>query len=90
MFFVYLLNNPCATSFLLLTSLAMFIRKTKTSSSAKGNHYSYRLVETYRVASKVKQKNLLNLGAHFDLEREYWPDLCQCIQNRLSNQLDLA
>ena len=68
----------------------MFIRKTKTSASAKGNHYSYRLVETYRVASKVKQKTLLNLGAHFDLEREYWPDLCQCIQNRLSNQLDLA
>ena len=68
----------------------MFIRKTKTSSSAKGNHYSDRLVETYRIANKVKQRTLLNLGAHFELEPAYWPDVCQCIQNRLSNQCDFA
>ena len=61
----------------------MFIRRTKTSSSLNASHYTFRLVQTYRVADKVKQKTLLNLGAHFDLDQTLWPELCQCLEGRL-------
>ena len=67
----------------------MYIRKTKTSSSAKGTHFSYRLVQSQRVAGKVKQTTLLNLGAHFDLPAEHWPELCLCIEQQLTPQNSL-
>jgi len=54
----------------------MFIRRTKTRTTANGiSYYSYRLVDTYRVADKVRQRTLLNLGSTFDCPREQWPEL---------------
>ena len=41
----------------------MYICKTKTRTIADGTYYSYRLVETMRMANgKVRQITLLNLG----------------------------
>ena len=52
----------------------MFIRRTQTRSRTSGEPYvTYRLVQTARVGSAVKQTTLLNLGSHFDLPRTEWP-----------------
>ena len=67
----------------------MFIRRTKTSSSARGPHYTFRLVKTARVNGRVKQQTLLNLGAQFDLDPALWADLTSCLEHKLSAQSQL-
>ena len=52
----------------------MFIRRTKTRTVGTQDHYfTFRLVKSVRLGDKVRQRTLLNLGAHFDL----WPLLYQ-------------
>lgn len=59
----------------------MFIRATKTGTTKDGSpRITHRLVENQREGDKVRQKTLLNLGRHFDIERQYWPLLCQRIK----------
>jgi transposase len=56
----------------------MFIRCTKTSSRKSGEAYmTYRLVETFREgpSKAVKQRTILNLGAHFDVPQADWAAL---------------
>ena len=68
----------------------MFIRQTKTSTSSSGKAYfTYRLVSSERVGKKVRQKTLLNLGHHFDLPREQWPQLCLRLDHILTAQTTL-
>lgn len=63
----------------------MYIRRTSIKSRRTGEpYYTYRLVESERVGSKVKQRTLLNLGRHFDLPKDQWADLA----NRISQLLD--
>ncbi len=50
---------------------------------------TYRLVETSRVGSAVKQSTLLNLGSHFDLPKHEWPALAQRIDEVLRGQRPL-
>ena len=52
----------------------MFIRRTvsKTKKYDNEKYYTYRLVESYRVDSKVRQRVLLNLGADFSLDKDRW------------------
>jgi transposase len=51
----------------------MFIRQSPIKSKKTGGSYfSYRLVENVRVDGKVKQKTLLNLGKHFDVDPAHW------------------
>jgi len=51
----------------------MFIRRTKTRTTASGEHYySYRIVDTYRVGEHVRQRTLLNLGSGFHVPHEQW------------------
>ena len=58
----------------------MFIRRTQTRNRTSGEPYStYRLVESSRLGSAVKQTTLLNLGCHFDLPKEEWPALARQI-----------
>ena len=58
----------------------MFIRRTKTRTTASGEHYySYRLVDSYRVDQCVCLRSLLNLGSGFSFPREQWPELSQRI-----------
>ena len=66
----------------------MFIRKTKTRSSVSGDDYfTFRLVASERVGTKVRQRTLLNLGKNFSLQKEHWPMLCARIEQILSGQV---
>jgi len=68
----------------------MYIRRTKTRSTANGeSYYSHRLVRSDRVGSKVRQRTLLNLGRHFEVEQECWQPLCVRLDQLLSGQPDL-
>jgi transposase len=68
----------------------MFIRQTKTSTSSSGQSYfTYRLVTSKRVGKKVRQQTLLNLGRHFDLPREHWPELCMRLDQILVGEKPL-
>jgi transposase len=65
----------------------MFIRQTTTGNSASNQSYfTYRLVSSVRIGNKVSQKTLLNLGRHFDIEREAWPELCVRIEQILAGE----
>jgi len=68
----------------------MFIRRTQTRNRLGGQPYStFRLVETSRVGSAVKQTTLLNLGSHFDLPQDQWPALARHIDELLRGQQPL-
>lgn len=65
----------------------MFIRQTKTRSNNSGDSYfTHRLVESKRIGEKVRQRTLLNLGSHFDLSKDLWPDLCTRIEQILHGE----
>jgi transposase len=65
----------------------MFIRTTQTGNTASGKTYAtHRLVESRRVGGKVRQVTLLNLGRHFTLTKERWPQLCARIEQLLAGQ----
>src|SRR5699024_3456967 len=53
-------------------------------------YYTYRLVESQRIEGKVRQRTLLNLGAHFTIDKAHWGVLCQCIDECLNGQSDLG
>ena len=67
----------------------MFIRRTRTGSGDK-SYFTYRLVRSERSGSSVRQRTLLNLGRHFDVERGDWPLLCRRIDEILAGQLRLS
>lgn len=68
----------------------MFIRRTKTRTSDRGEqYYSYRLVDTFRVADGVRQRTLLNLGSRFKFPSEQWKALTQRIEQIVLGQHDL-
>ena len=69
----------------------MFIRKTKVKNKSTGNsgYYTYRIVESERIGSKIRQRTLLNLGKHFDTPSEHWPLLMARIENIVSGKKDL-
>lgn len=65
----------------------MFIRRTKTCNGKTGKvHFTHRLVEAVRIGASVKQKTLLNLGAHFNTPQEDWPALASRIDEVLRGQ----
>ncbi len=69
----------------------MYIRRASTKSRRTGEpYYTYRLVESLRIAGKVRQRTLLNLGRHFDLPRAQWAPLAQRIEQLTNRQEDLA
>ena len=68
----------------------MFIRRTRTRRTHTGQDYfTCRLVRAERMGEKVRQRTLLNLGSHYDIERAQWPMLCARIEQLLSGQADL-
>ncbi len=68
----------------------MFIRRTKTRTVGTQDHYfTYRLVKSVRIGNKVRQRTLLNLGAHFDLPPAQWPLLYQRLDDLLAGQATL-
>ena len=68
----------------------MYIRRTSIKSRRTGEpYYTYRLVESVRNHTQVRQRTLLNLGRHFRVPRAQWGPLAQRIEALLSGQLDL-
>ena len=68
----------------------MFIRRTKTRTVGTQDHYyTYRLVKSVRLGDKVRQRTLLNLGAHFDLPPAQWSLLYQRLDDLLGGQATL-
>ncbi len=68
----------------------MFIRRTKTRTTDSGEQdYSYRLVDTFRVADRVRQRTLLNLGSGFNFPSAQWKALTQRIEQIVLGQHDL-
>jgi transposase len=68
----------------------MYIRRTTIKSRKNGAPYfTYRIVESVRTEAGVRQRTVLNLGRHFSLDRELWPDLVNRIESILSGQLNL-
>ena len=50
----------------------MYIRRTQTRNNATGEAYfTYRLVRSERIAGKVKQVTLQNLGRHFSVDPSF-------------------
>ena len=69
----------------------MFIRQTRTNNSSTGEDYfTFRLVRGQRIAGKVRQVTVLNLGRHFPFAREDWPLLCSRIEQLLAPQTQLC
>ena len=68
----------------------MFIRRVRTRTTQDGTcYYSHRLVDSYRVGDRVRQRTLLNLGNAFTLPRDQWPELAQRIEQLIAGQHDL-
>lgn len=62
----------------------MYIRRTKTKTADHGDDsYTYRIVESVREGTQVKQRTLLNLGKDFAIEPTQWPLLTARIEQFL-------
>ena len=69
----------------------MFIRRTVSKNKKYDNekYYTYRLVESYRVDGKVKQRVLLNLGATFSIDKDNWSALSTRIEDIIKKRESL-
>ena len=68
----------------------MFIRRVPHKN--KKNHkeyYTYKLVESIRTERGPRQRDILNLGVGFDLPKDKWKDLANCIEEIISGQKSL-
>src|SRR5210317_544858 len=68
----------------------MFIRKVlhKNKKNRK-EYFTYKLVESIRTERGPRQRDVLNLGVRFDLPREQWKELANCIEATLTGQRPL-
>jgi transposase len=65
----------------------MFIRQTRTNNKVTGEgYYTFRLVRGERIAGKVRQITVLNLGRHFPIAQNDWPVLCSRLEQLLNPQ----
>lgn len=65
----------------------MFIRQTRTNNKTTGEGYfTFRLVRGERIAGKVRQITVLNLGRHFPILQDDWPLLCSRLEQLLNPQ----
>ena len=67
----------------------MYVRRTKSRQTDGASYHTHRLVRSERDGGKVRQRTLLNLGRHFEIEREHWPLLCRRVEQALDGQADL-
>jgi transposase len=65
----------------------MFIRKVAQNNRKKRKaYYTYKLVESIRTPRGPRQRDILNLGVDFDLPKERWKDLANCIEEIITGQ----
>ena len=68
----------------------MFIRKVPHKNKKNRREYfTYKLVESVRTERGPRQRDVLNLGVRFDLPREHWKELANCIEGTLTGQRPL-
>ena len=68
----------------------MFIRKVPHRDRKSGKEYfTYKLVDSVRTARGPRQRDLLNLGVDFDLPKEQWKELANCIEEIITGQKPL-
>ncbi len=68
----------------------MFIRKVPHKDKKNRKEYfTYKLVESVRTERGPRQRDVLNLGVGFDLPKEQWKDLANCIEGTLTGQRPL-
>jgi hypothetical protein len=69
----------------------MFIRRTVSKNKKYTNekYYTYRLVESYRVDGKVKQRVLINLGSEFSVDKDNWSILSSRIEDIIKQRESL-
>jgi transposase len=68
----------------------MFIRKVPhKDKKARKQYHTYKLVESVRTQRGPRQRDVLNLGAEFDLPRDQWKDLANCIESIITGQQQL-
>jgi transposase len=65
----------------------MFIRRVphKNRKNRK-EYYTYKLVDSIRTQRGPRQRVILNLGVGFDLPKEQWKDLANCIEEIITGQ----
>jgi len=67
----------------------MYIKKTVQVKN-KTEYYTFRLFHSYRdINNKIRNEELLNLGAYFSLHKDSWKILCNRIQKLLNKVDDL-
>jgi transposase len=65
----------------------MFIRQVEHKNKKNRQSYNtYKLVDSARTERGPRQRVILNLGADFDLPREQWKDLANCIEGLITGQ----
>ena len=64
----------------------MFVCRTRTRSRGRKHYFTFRLVRSQRVGNQVRQRTLLNLGAHFPIPREHWHTLSKRVEQILDPQ----
>jgi transposase len=65
----------------------MFIRKVPhTDKKNRKQYFTYKLVESVRTERGPRQRDVLNLGVSFDLPKEQWKELANCIETTLTGQ----
>jgi transposase len=68
----------------------MFIRKVKHKNKKNRQaYYTYKLVDSIRTERGPRQRVILNLGVDFDLPKEQWKDLANCIEGIITGQRPL-
>jgi transposase len=68
----------------------MFIRRVPhTNRKNRKEYYTYKLVDSIRTERGPRQRVILNLGVDFDLPRDSWKDLANCIEGIITGQRPL-
>ena len=68
----------------------MFIRKVPhKNKKTRKSYYTYKLVESIRTERGPRQRDILNLGVDFDLPKDQWKELANCIEGIITGQKPL-
>jgi len=65
----------------------MFIRRIPhKNKKTRKEYHTYKLVDSVRTERGPRQRDILNLGVGFDLPKEQWKDLANCIEEIITGQ----
>ena len=68
----------------------MYIRRVPhKNTKTRKEYHTYKLVDSIRTERGPRQRDILNLGVSFDLPKEQWKDLANCIEGIITGQKPL-